>query len=264
MRPPPRLQLALRSARAALLGAAALSGCAATPPEERGDESIAAVRPAVVGQRTGLETQWWVVRDTLDVPATLARLEPAPLDEPARARLEGAGLRVLRLPTADLDATRATLHTGEGPDLRQWLGVVTEWTELAAGPRVRALDAGAGPEVARGVPRLAARCYPLPGDAPRLQIDLAAEATGAGRVAASWLAEPATAYLVVSERPGVDWAALLERERPEGEPAPGLEPAGPIFPEPPTLGGAILEAGDRRAVLVILPHIPPHFGLLPN
>lgn len=257
---------------------AGLVACGGSDEVETRDDALAAVdptsaaAPAVVGRRTGLETQWWVVGDTLGTISAVAALADGPLDAASADRLAAAGVRIRTVQVPELDALRTAVAPIGGPDLRQWLGVVTEWRELAAGPRRRVLDAGQGPTVARGQPRIAARCYPLPGDAPgtvRLRMELVVEAAGVGRVAAAWSAEPGVAYVIVPERPGTDWGELLGQPRPESEaeartPLPADAPLGPRAPVVDTIGEAVLVAGDRRALLVLRPHVPEGFGLLPR
>ncbi len=236
------------------------------------DDPASAAAPAVVGRRTGLETQWWVVGDTIGMVSAIAPLPASPLDDDAARRLAAAGVRIRTVEIAALDGLRSEVEPIGGPDMRQWLGVVTEWRELAAGPRRRVLDAGEGATLARGVPRIAARCYPLPGNKPgavRLRMELVVEAAGVGRVVAAWSAEPGVAYVVIPERPGTDWDELLAQDRPESEveariPTNDESQIGPRPPTVDTIGEAVLIAGDRRALLVLRPHVPDGFGLLPR
>ena len=235
-------------------------------------EPTSAAAPAVVGRRTGLETQWWVVGDTVGMVSAIATLPAGPLDSASAQRLAAAGVRLRTVDIAELDALRSSVSPIGGPDMRQWLGVVTEWRELAAGPRRRVLDAGEGPTVARGQPRIAARCYALPGDTPgavRLRMELVVEAAGVGRVAAAWSAAPDVAYIIVPERPGADWGELLAQPRPESSadarvPTGADAEIGPRAPTVDTIGEAVLIADDRRALLVLRPHVPERFELLPR
>lgn len=256
---------------------------------------------------------------------------------------EANGLRLVRVPLQDWVRLAGDLSVA-GAAQRQWLAQGAVWTEIAAGPerpggQVIALDAERL-ELAPGRLRLLGRCWlaPIPGSAngepaaaelivellPQLREPVREGLAGFGapkvesaidqgltfdrlglrmRVRAE-PEEGRSAYVLIAERPGIDWMnpPVPARER-EAHPerAAGLGEvvrhpagaggtgswmassadrgdAGPSAPPLPTLGEAMLAStglaagldedapppARLRPVLVLIPHVPETFQLLPG
>lgn len=239
----------------------------------------------------GLELRLWVVDDSAGALEAelgsfgLAGVE-APVEQVELWRANGLG--VSAIPLEELDGALAGLRP-VGPRQTQWLGVLPEWSVLAAGPgwsgtHAAALDAGVL-ELEAGRLRLVGRAWALP-PAPgrgsaRLRIELApqhAEARGRERSAAE-LGDPRLSTDAdagpIYTRLALEISATGERAfavypveppRPEGG---ASQPAvGPALPEHPSLGAVMLRGADGTGeghlamVLVLVPTVPERFGVL--
>ena len=131
----------LLTALLALAAAGALAGCstrsedalvASRAPEP---QDIDFVSPVVRGAENGLEMHWWVVRGEprlLREALTPYAGEPCGVDDQTRARLAKAGLRLVRVPLADLASIRSGLPV-MGRTERKWLGQAPWWIESLRG-----------------------------------------------------------------------------------------------------------------------------------
>ncbi len=219
---------------------------------------------------------------------------PVPLGETERARWRAAGLRLVAVPLAELDALREGLRAA-GPVQRQWLGEIPRWTDIVAGPVSRERRAieleGHRLVLGPGRLRLLARCWVAPGDdgadGPEavLRLEIAPQhvpilsdrerlAREAGlherpsgedegvvfrRLTVALSLREGEAYLIVPESPSVEW----------GGPGPGVPgpDVGPPASGIPSLGEAMLttwRAGriDARAIVALVPRVPESFRLI--
>lgn len=254
--------------------------------------------PAVVGGDDGLELRWWVVADQGDAVARALApylAQPSPIDADLSEEWREHGLRLVRVPLADVPGLRRAMPVLGRVD-RQWLGQIPRWTELLQGDRIGAstglLVGGTRIALPDGRMRLLARAWTAPtASGPRLRVDLTvqhapvAPTRGAlgdiGRIApeeggdifenltVNAAFEPGYAYLIVPEDPARVWttAGAISSGRPIG----WGEVAGPPAPPMPTPGEALLTAlssrlGDRpmRAVVMLVPRTPERFSLLPG
>jgi hypothetical protein len=199
----------------------------------------------IVGAEAGLEVLSWSsgVDEATFAKALLPYAESlAPVSSEMEAFYRAHGLRLLSIPKSEVDAIVATL--GMGATQRQWLGQAVVWTEASRGPalgasQVVALDAERI-RLGGGALRLLTRSWlePIPaeraGAEPRavLRMDLVLQhlddearaqredplnvRTPVGgpedqgllfsRLFARMSLAGDRAIIIVSERPGVDWA----------------------------------------------------------
>lgn len=294
-----RRQMSFRLAAAMALGAAAL-GLASCGGTSRSPTKPHAVSAGVRGADTGLELHWWIVVD--DLRAIAAAFEPymdqsIPAPESRRNRWHDNGLRLLSIPTADVDSLSRQLPI-IGPIERQWLGQRPAWTDAVRGPHLRegglvSLDSG-DVMLPPGRLRLLIRCWAMPMPAPDgavpagLRVELApqyADSTAPDsrieldtglrvrlrteeegmvftNLVLEMIAVEGRAILIVPESPRVDWS--------NPPPADAPEPVGPAFHPPPSLGEAMLTLPGRslnqttgaRAVIVLVPRTPERFKLI--
>lgn len=288
---------------AACCAGATLGGCAwwkrpapvAMSPDMLDDDILS---PAVVGGDDGLELRWWVVAEQGDAVARALApylAQPSPIDGDAVEAWREHGLRMVRVPLADIPGLRRAMPVLGRVD-RQWLGQIPRWTELLQGDRVSSdmgmLVGGARTAMPDGRMRLLARAWTTPtATGPRLRVDLtlqhAASAPGMGvnafatmrrlapedsgsiftELTINTALDPGYAYLIVPEDPSRAWTtagALSNRHWYDWG-----EIAGPPAPALPTPGEALLTSlsgrlGDEplRAVVMLVPRTPERFSLL--
>lgn len=255
--------------------------------------------PALPPEPTaGLELKLWVVRASdaelrgaLDAASSstdaFGELAASGAIDPDQQTLwRSNGLGIVAVPAHQLDDALSTLLP-VGPRQTQWLGVLPEWSVLAAGPawssrRLAQLDAGTL-ELDPGRLRIVARAWPLPpapGRAtPRLRIDLVPQHAEAAPPdpAEELLDGPALSR--ASDAGPIFHRLALELTATGGEafiiypaqPVPGSDTPPPVGPAPeqhPTLGHVLLrgspDAGQQNlAILIILePRVPERFGVL--
>lgn len=329
---PFRQNRSLRRARCAVPLAAILACVALVLPAcKRNRQNLAALpadtsaaSPAVRGAVSGLEVWWWTVADRRPEPSPVpnpdgslpppprfrivARNEdlnsilapyvgrPLPISDEQREQWRAAGLRLIAVPASHLDRLQERMRL-IGQVQRQWLGELTDWTDVVRGPSLTAPRAvaveGGTLLLDPGRPALMARCWsvPIPGaggqTAAALRLELVPQhlppddperrwRTAAGlepddpglrfdRFAlGALLTNRDEAYLITTDLPEADWSAPAAA--PE-EPAPAV--AGPVPDRAPTFGEVLLSTpatktqGRLRAVIVLVPRIPERFNLLP-
>lgn len=301
--PRPARLLALLAA--GLACGAMLGGCAwwrqpdrvAMTPDQLDDDILT---PAVLGGDDGLELRWWVVAEEQDeVARALAPYlaQPSAIDGPLATVWQEHGLRMVRVPLADIPGLRRAMPVLGRVD-RQWLGQIPRWTELLQGDLVDAATGLLVGDTRLAMPdgrmRLLARAWTAPTPAgPRLRVDMTLqhaptsadallETFGSARrlsavqrgsvfreLTANMTLEPGYAYLIVPEDPARAWTtagAMSSRDwRGWGE------IAGPPAPLLPTPGEALLTSlssglGDTplRAIVMLVPRTPDRFSLLPG
>lgn len=254
--------------------------------------------PVVRGGVNGLEVVWFVALDETQSDAERAAAsdapgasgsgvtvcaigralepyldQPLPISEATRERLSRNGLRMVRVPVADVETILSGVRV-IGPRQREWMGWALEWREAFRG---RSLTEGSAvmiegerstlPECAL---RLIARCWTAPGqvgmtgaasavvrvealgqalrrsrggeaefEAPRPSLD--ARADGALLMSLAWEAalEPGSAYVLVPEAPSVTWREGATLQTVDAADADGLFPAHDAGPRR-GVGGASL------------------------
>lgn len=261
--------------------------------------------PLVTTAESGLEVHWWVSDDSDDrVARALARFteEALPADSVSYAAWEANGLRLRRAPRTGFIELQAALPPIQLRS-RQWIGWVTEWTEVFRGRRIGSdsivlVDAQRR-ALPRGTPRLLLRAWPTftpdPLDPADVRVEIAIqhhtapERRGLERpdhlppqregevfraLTLSLRLDPESIYIITAEAPGVTWQARDEGA-PDAAAPPADEPSepgsfGPPAALPLTIGQAMLtrpaqeSAGvPARAVIVLLPRSPDRFRLLP-
>lgn len=278
----------------------ALVGCGGTT-EPRGPQPPSPAQPGVRGADAGLEMHWWIVSgDGRPVGATLAPYveRPIPVPDTMRERWRLSGLRLVSVPTAELDAIARTLPLA-GPVERQWLGQRPAWTDAVRGPHMPrggliTLDAG-DLLLPPGRLRMLARCWAMPmpaadkGVPAGLRLELApqhAESitpeariemdTGLRprpriedegmvftRLVLEMIAVEGEALLIVPESRDAEWGTV-----PSGDLSLPPPQSGPPLVRPPTLGEAMLSlpavdaARGARAIVVLVPKTPERFQLI--
>lgn len=126
------------------------------------------VSPAIRGGQDGLEVVTLVLRDTqpqlLDALAPYLDL-PLPIAPDVAQRLQSHGLRMVRMPLADLAGLEARLHP-YGVRQREWIGWALDWREAFRGRAITAADRIAidreQVSLGAGTLRLLARCWTTP------------------------------------------------------------------------------------------------------
>ena len=207
--------------------------------------------PAVVGTEAGLEVAWFVTSaDEHALGAVLGKYAEnlVPMSSEQQALWRAHGLRMVSVPIDEADAVTGALRTS-GQSQRQWLGQAYTWTEVVRGPEM-ALDRTVALDAERirlgpGALRLLVRDWvePVPGadgSAPtaalRVEIvpqheedrlraqradplglappRIAAEEQGLlfSRLYARLSVTAGNAYLIIPERPGVEWQEPTEPE----------------------------------------------------
>lgn len=282
---------------AACCGAAlSLFGCAGTPTVDTPGAKVTTIGGGTWVGDEGLDVRVWTLDTAKHAPGVeLFTYEPRPVPAPASvlAAWSRAGLRVLSVPTVELEALRLKLQA-IGASRQDWLGQQPRWGVLASGPFQTERREFIGPEgpdvIERGRARLLVRCWSQaaedeagqPTSVLRLEVaaQIVSEATGLSLTPVPWgegdgrVLESMTlrmrlrdgdAILIVPERPDVSWAALAG---PTG--AAPIEVAGPPAAAPgeaslfvaPTLGELILSgdiefgraAGTGRVAIALVPH----------
>jgi len=282
-----------------------LGGCAWSRQPERVvmtpdqlDDDI--LTPAVMGGDDGLELRWWVVAEKQDeVARALAPYlaQPSAIDGPLASVWQEHGLRMVRVPLADIPGLRRAMPVLGRVD-RQWLGQIPRWTEVLQGDLIDTttgvLVGGTRMAMPEGRMRLLARAWTTPtavGPCLRVDITLQHAPTSASafletfgdpralsperrgsvfkELTANMTLDPGYAYLIVPEDPARAWTtagAVSSRDwRGWGE------VAGPPAPLLPTPGEALLTSlsgrlGDTplRAIVMLVPRTPERFSLLPG
>jgi hypothetical protein len=277
-------------------GALQLSGCAGTPTVDTPGAKVTTIGGGTWVGDEGLDVRVWTLDAAKHAPGVeLFTYEPRPVPAPTNvlAAWSRAGLRVLSVPTVELDALRVKLKA-IGASRQDWIGQQPRWGVLASGPfqaERREFIGPDGPDVIeRGRARLLVRCWSQAAEDETgqptsvLRIEVAAqvvgEASGLSLTPAPWgegdgrVLESMTlrmrlrdgdAILIVPERPDVSWAAIAA---PAGD-AP-IEVAGPPSAAPgeaslfvaPTLGELLLTgdiefgraSGTGRVAIALVPH----------
>jgi hypothetical protein len=251
----------------------------------------------------GLEVIWWMMRDPDGehagrVLASSART-PVPAPQGQVLRWWSAGLRVVRVGTAELDALRAALRVMP-PVQETRMGVNPRWVVLASGlpwSGWRGLEVdGEEVRLPGGRMRLLARAWLCPSGmdgSARLRVDLlpqhvpgvdpddldavrrrlgltprldtAGEGPCLARLALELELSDGEVVLVVPDRPGHVWKGW---EAAASEPT-SREDVGPFAPDAPDLGGLLLTDWSNpsgvslRVIVVLRAHVPRRFELLP-
>ncbi|MEE8154069.1 MAG: hypothetical protein V3T53_03800 [Phycisphaerales bacterium] len=242
----------------------------------------------------GLEVRNWVIMDRgPHIAVAIANFgQPALADISANASLRRNGLRLIRIPTGELESLLASLG-GASVDATAWHGQVYRWRELAQYPigsagMAVAVD-GRVRRFARGTFRLMFRSWTVPmEDGPRLQLQLlgqfdrpqrepfrrfVTDRRVTGEIFHSFAfdiqLEIGFGYALLYESPDIDWAF-----GPAGQLDATAEPVaaqmigqlsetpqvGPEADAPPTFGELLLRTDARppkRRVLVFVPKFPP-------
>ncbi|MCA9289843.1 MAG: hypothetical protein KDA25_01875 [Phycisphaerales bacterium] len=289
-RPPPRL------AMLGAIGVLALGACSGTDSTDGvgmslGDRaSIAFDR--MVSADNGLEVRRWTVgADPLVVAAAvLPAASGEATDEAMQARLDRNGFRLLRVPLDSLESIRAALGSIISTS-SAWHGQILDWREIATRPMELGGQAvfvnGRAVRLEPGTLRLIARAWTTPTlDGPVLYVELVPEyavtpvggrARGRNRAPATIVLDPdpmiieldpAYAYLLVCETPGVRWRTddpTTGAAAATGAPAVRREvesgAVGPDVDVPRTVGEALLLGRGRgdtgsRDVLILVPRVP--------
>jgi hypothetical protein len=203
----------LRAAGVAACAAGALFGCAGkkgpTPVADATPVpvSLPPSTPGVRGSENGMEMMWWgVTTGSRNLAELLAPYleDTAGIDARTRALWQSNGLRLVAVPTSQLDTIRQLLRQTAGVE-RQWLGQVGSWTDVIHGTAWHDLqpvemDNGRlylGP----GRMRILLRCWTIPIPAPAGQ-------EGSGAILSAMRAE---LLLQHQEPPRVDASTLYER-----------------------------------------------------
>lgn len=167
-----------RTALALAAIAATVSGCASRPA------TMTPASPGTREVRAGIELAWWVVDEfPADTDAAKAdgpmpgfsqvmsgyEKRPTPVAWRTLEAWRGCGLRVVAVPTAEVDSLRRRLNI-VGPTQQQWLGEVPRWTEAARSPSLDAptlVQMDNGPlQLDPGTVRLLLRAWAAPGPMP--------------------------------------------------------------------------------------------------
>jgi hypothetical protein len=230
---------------------------------------------------------------------------PLPDNAGLRERWESSGLRLVRVPIDRLDEIQAAAPA-VSQRYRLPIGWTTAWTEVFRGRRVGGETvkiAGVGRAPPRGVVRLLARCWPLPGTASAqldLLVQVEAEAGAETRdpfkrpeilpedrqgeavreLTLESAVAPGFAYVITCEEPGVRWMGPAEAGGESGfspppveapdESMPVKDPLAPLLGVTRTLGEAALASsteGDPRrkhkAVIALIVRGSGEYRLLP-
>lgn len=241
--------------------------------------------PAVVGADAGLEVAWFVTSaDEQTLGAILGKYAGnlVPLSSEQQALWQAHGLRMVSIPLEDVDAVTGELKTS-GQSQRQWLGQAYSWTEVVRGPempggRTIALDAerirlGPGalrllirdwiepaPATSESAPPVAMlrveivpqhednraralRADPLGLTPPRI----APEEQGLlfSRLYARLSVPSGNAYLIIPERPGVEWKVVEVDEIESDAPADELVIEEPATERATPKVGEVIRGGDK-------------------
>lgn|GEM_PF-1734924 len=233
-----------------------IAGCASQHPAPRAT-SASEPRPAPTNpiarvfadRRAGLEVQWWTVTARDDALAqALAPYadEPTPLPPTVRANWRRNGLRMVRVPFADMNALLTALPIEDKVN-QTWIGQSPRWTVAAPGApwngRRSLLIDGETIRLGAGRLRLLVRAWISPTEGPpTLRTDLALQYLNSSLSAPSRtpfdlasLRRPETdgmifrtltaameisgeyAYCIVSEDPDIDWATMRSAGTADGE-----------------------------------------------
>lgn len=280
--------------------AAILAGCATGGLDADGADHAG---PSVLrGSDNGLEIRWWVVDDrNRTLGSILSNYEERPVgdSEDLRANWAANGLRIVSVPSGDLDRLRSVLPL-IGAVHKRWLGQVPSWTEAIRGPDqpgpLRVLLDNGLIKLPAGSMRLLVRGWTAPmltdeaGLGPVLHLELVPQhketgrqldrfTSGAnlserlqiedeGQLFSRLLAElnirGDEAYLIVWEEPGVEWSRASNRAGEQDE-------LGPPAPAVATIGEMVLTGlreKDKpetiKAIVVLVPRVPDRFELLAN
>ncbi len=289
---------------------AALGGCAAdtasTPDLALAPVSdVDFVSPVVRGAENGLEMHWWVVEgspEALRAAVSPFAGEDCGADDATRRSLAGAGLRLVRVPLAELTTIREGLKLRGRTD-RKWLGQAPWWVEALRGAltgegvamqrgRLITLPSGRlrvitrawtapgtlGPVMRADVavqhlPRLAELIPNLqPGDAAR-SLEPQKQGPVFDETLASLEMQRGYAYLLICDDPDAAWPGEEVEINPMEATYLALREgaAGPPTVSPPSLGERLLRraatplSGEESmtAVVVLAPRLPERFALLP-
>ncbi len=280
-----------------------LVGCGGTPTVDTPGAKVTQITGGTWVGDEGLDVRIWTLDSAKRAPGIeLFTYEPRPVPAPPEvlAAWARAGLRVLSVPTVELDALREKLKA-IGASRQDWLGQQPRWGVLASGPHQSERREFIGPDgpdvIDRGRARLLVRCWSQaaedengqPTSVLRLEVaaQLVADSTGLTLTPAPWgegdgrVLESMTlrtrlregdSILIVPERPDVSWAALAApAEAPIQVAGPPVSPEQPppVFVAP-TLGELLL-VGDNefartpstlRVAVVLVPHT--RTGTLPK
>lgn len=208
--------------------------------------------PGVRGSENGMEMMWWgVTTGSRNLAELLAPYleDTAGIDPRTRALWQTNGLRLVAVPTAQLDTLRQLLRQTGGVE-RQWLGQVGAWTDVIHGSTwhdLQAVEMDNGRlYLGPGRMRILMRCWTIPvpapagqeGDAPivsAMRAELLLQHQEPSRVDASTLYQRPTdvtdpvqeglvfsrlaagatlpsdrALLVIPESPEIDWRAIAQ------------------------------------------------------
>ncbi len=246
--------------------------------------------PMVYGGDNGLEIRSWrVERSPTELAEIFEELEegtPEGLSAIVDRRWGGEGLRVLRIPLAELGRLSDALASSSTRSTH-WLGRGGAWTVIARGASWGAtrplLVQGEPLALDGGALRLLARAWTTPTlDRPRLQVELAIQHRTRNR--RDGIEEPfrpariepleqegllfRDLTLQASLEPG--YAYLIAPSAPEEEGA-AFGVAGPFIERPPSVGHALLCAREeidelrerrRSTIIALIPRAPERLRLL--
>lgn len=290
----------------ALALAAAIGACAGPNPGAGSSGGIDFVRPVLRGAENGLEMHWWVVQsDPAVLRESLRPYAEAPdgLSASEREALASQGLRVVRVPLAEVSALRESLRV-RGRTERKWLGQAPWWIEALRGAltgetlvgseghvvtlpsgRLRVLARAPGAVHARGpvmradlaiqhLPRTTELLPSLTERDARRGLKPQQQGRVFARSVASLKMHEGYAYLLVCDHPGTPWAEHADNELTQTYAAvPAAERAhmGPPTVTIPTVGERLLRKpapvysgqDPLTAVVVLAPRLPESFTLLP-
>lgn len=253
----------------------------------------------------GVELRWWAANDNANgVASAIASVMEHGQVLPSRLadRWDESGLRLVRIPRDKLPALLAAAPP-QGQYARDWKGWMGQWLPVFRGPpidhratftidnRPRLLGPGA--------PRVLMRAWPAPTAlGPVVRLDLAfqfaddtapipegpaagfipanTQAIRAGQVINELTAElaldPAYAYLLTCESPGVAWSDPPQSSDAQSPPPDASAPPapGPAAAPSTTIGQRLFSfsladsAQKRRIIVVIVPELASDFALLPR
>jgi len=265
---------------------AVLTGCGGRPVSDGGDgvpRPLGTIEPAGWIGDNGLELRRWTINPAKHAPGPeLFTYEPRPVaaSPEVLAAWRRAGLRVLSVPTVELDALRGNLKA-IGATETEWLGEQPRWSPLAQGPiaasRLDYVGPDGGDFLNNERPRLLIRCWaqtaeddagqPITVLRAEIAAQMARESSAWNLAASAWggaegrVHETMTlrtrmregdALVIIAERPDVSWAAQSAVPPGEVPPEARTEPLGPSTnpdgPQDPfvtpTLGELLLTQGN--------------------
>lgn len=279
-----------------LLAATALAAASACKPRQNTAPTSAASTPVAPARAAaGLEVWLWTIADPPAPPKPSRAAEdantepeqaappappappdeleqllepfigaPDPFDPAARARLQSLGLRLALVPTSQLPAVEARARL-VGVVQRQELGVVPLWTEILRTSLREPLPLPPhAKDLGPGTLRIAARAWLIPAadDTAALHLDLAAQhqpSASPTRTLADFntTAKPPEPRTIPLAGPAAVTATL------DGTHAILIVPTQGALSDALLTIPASTAAPRLRRVIVLIPHVPPRFELLP-